>query len=51
MLKIIKYANLALFAVMIVMNYLANALPLNNATTGELSDSYCAFSIVILQRH
>jgi hypothetical protein len=40
MLKIIKYANLALFAVMIVMNYLANALPLNNATTGELSDSY-----------
>ena len=40
MLKIIKYINLALFTVMIVMNYLANALPLNNVTTGELSDSY-----------
>jgi hypothetical protein len=36
----IKYLNLLLFAAMIVMNYLANALPLNNFTTGELSDSY-----------
>ncbi len=35
----VKYINLFLFAVMIVMNYLANALPLNNKTTGELSDS------------
>lgn len=35
----IKYLNLVLFAGMIVMNYLANALPLNNKTTGELSDS------------
>jgi tryptophan-rich sensory protein len=35
-----KYINLVLFAGMIVMNYLANALPLNNRTTGELSDSY-----------
>jgi hypothetical protein len=35
-----KYINLFLFAVMIVMNYLANALPLNNKTTGELSDSF-----------
>jgi hypothetical protein len=36
----IKYINLLLFAGMIVMNYLANALPLNNKTTGELSDSF-----------
>ncbi|HLN20131.1 MAG TPA: tryptophan-rich sensory protein [Bacteroidales bacterium] len=36
----IKYINLLLFAGMIVMNYLANALPLNNRTTGELSDAY-----------
>lgn len=35
-----KYLNLVLFTGMIVMNYLANALPLNNKTTGELSDSY-----------
>jgi hypothetical protein len=36
----VKYANLILFAGMVVMNYLANALPLNNKTTGELSDSF-----------
>ena len=36
----IKYINLILFAAMIVMNYLANSLPLNNKTTGELSDSF-----------
>lgn len=36
----IKYLNLLLFTGMIVMNYLANALPLNNVTTGQLSDSY-----------
>jgi hypothetical protein len=36
----VKYLNLILFAGMIVMNYLANALPLNNKTTGELSDSF-----------
>jgi hypothetical protein len=36
----IKYLNLILFTGMIVMNYLANALPLNNRTTGELSDSF-----------
>jgi len=34
-----KYLNLLLFTGMIVMNYLANALPLNNKTTGELSDA------------
>lgn len=36
----IRYLNLVLFTVMIVMNYLANAIPLNNKTTGQLSDSY-----------
>jgi hypothetical protein len=36
----IKYINLALFVGMIVMNYLANALPLNNMTTGQLADKY-----------
>jgi hypothetical protein len=36
----IKYLNLVLFSGMIVMNYLANALPLNHKTTGELSDSF-----------
>jgi hypothetical protein len=36
----IKYLNLILFAGMVLMNYLANALPLNNKTTGELSDSF-----------
>ncbi len=35
-----KYVNILLFIAMIVMNYLANALPLNNKTTGELSDSF-----------
>lgn len=35
----VKYLNILLFAVMIVMNYLANALPLNNKTTGALSDA------------
>jgi hypothetical protein len=34
-----KYVNLLLFAGVLVMNYLANALPLNSKTTGELSDS------------
>ena len=27
-------------SLVVVMNYLANALPLNNRTTGELSDSF-----------
>jgi len=35
-----KYINLFLFAGTLVMNYLSNALPLNNKTTGELSDSF-----------
>ena len=36
----VKYINIILLAGMLVMNYLANALPLNNKTTGELSDSF-----------
>jgi hypothetical protein len=36
----VKYINILLFAGMLVMNYLANALPLNNKNTGELSDSF-----------
>jgi hypothetical protein len=36
----IKFLNIIFFALMIVMNYLANALPLNNKTTGQLSDSF-----------
>lgn len=35
-----KFLNLVLFAGMVVMNYLANALPLNGKTTGELSDAW-----------
>ncbi|WP_040287405.1 hypothetical protein [Sporosarcina koreensis] len=31
---------LVTYAIMILMNYLANALPLNGMTTGEVSDSY-----------
>ena len=40
MITMVKYINILLFAGMLVMNYLANALPLNNKTTGELSDSF-----------
>jgi hypothetical protein len=36
----VKYINILLVAGMLVMNYLANALPLNNKTTGELSDAF-----------
>jgi hypothetical protein len=36
----LKYINILLFTGMLVMNYLANALPLNHKTTGELSDSF-----------
>jgi len=35
----IRYINLLFFAGMVVMNYLANALPLNDKTTGQLSDN------------
>jgi len=37
--EMIKFVNLFFFAIMIVMNILANALPLNNKSTGELSHS------------
>lgn len=36
----IKIANTAAFAIMILMNYFANAIPLNGNTTGELSARY-----------
>jgi hypothetical protein len=36
----LKYLTLFLFLGMIVMNYLANSIPLNRKTTGELSDSF-----------
>ncbi len=35
-----KIINLFFFFVMVVMNYLANALPINNKTTGALSAQY-----------
>ncbi len=37
---LLKLFNLAAFSLMILMNYLANALPLNGKTTGQLSDQY-----------
>ena len=36
----LKIINIVAFAIMILMNYLANALPLNGNTTGELSARY-----------
>ncbi|MEZ5072387.1 MAG: family 16 glycoside hydrolase [Bacteroidales bacterium] len=36
----IRYFSVLFFALMVLMNYLANALPLNGKTTGELSDAY-----------
>lgn len=36
----VKFLNLILFSGMITINFLANALPINNMTTGELSDSF-----------
>lgn len=35
-----KILNLLFFALMVLMNYLANALPINGKTTGQLSDFY-----------
>lgn len=35
----IRYINLFFFAGMVVMNYLANTLPFNGKTTGEVSDN------------
>ena len=36
----LKIANIIAFGLMIYMNYLANALPINGKTTGELSAQY-----------
>jgi hypothetical protein len=36
----LRLANILFFSIMIVMNYLANALPLNGKSTGALSDQY-----------
>ena len=36
----LKYLNIVFFVFMVFMNYLANALPINNKTTGELSAQY-----------
>lgn len=36
----LKFLNLIMFAVMVFMNYLANALPINGKTTGQLSAEY-----------
>ena len=38
--KILKIATAAAFLGMIVVNALANILPINNVTTGEVSDTY-----------
>jgi hypothetical protein len=35
-----KYVTLLLYGVVLVVNYLANALPINGKNTGELSDQY-----------
>ncbi|MFW5793751.1 MAG: hypothetical protein ACOCWC_05655 [Bacteroidota bacterium] len=37
---ILKLVNILMFIVMIAVNYLANALPMNGITTGELSAQY-----------
>lgn len=37
---ILSVLNLAGFAGVVAVNYLANALPINNKTTGQLSDQY-----------
>jgi hypothetical protein len=36
----LKFINIITFAIMILMNYLANAIPLGGKTTGELSAQY-----------
>lgn len=38
--KALKIANLIAFIGVLAMNFLANYLPINNNTTGDLSDSY-----------
>ncbi|MFH0757609.1 MAG: tryptophan-rich sensory protein [Bacteroidota bacterium] len=36
----LRYISLLFFVAMVYMNYLANSLPINGKTTGQLSDSY-----------
>ena len=36
----IRYISLLFFGAMVYMNYLANSLPINGKTTGQLSDAY-----------
>ena len=36
----LRYLTLIFFGAMVYMNYLANSLPINGKTTGELSDAY-----------
>jgi hypothetical protein len=36
----LKLVNVMMFVVMIIMNYLANAIPIGGKTTGELSNQY-----------
>lgn len=39
----LKILNAIVFFIMIVVNVLANILPFNGVTTGEISDSYLIF--------
>jgi hypothetical protein len=39
-MKLVRLANVITLVLVLVVNYLANALPLNNQTTAEISDSY-----------
>ncbi len=39
-MNLMKYLNLIAFGLMVYMNYLANALPINGKTTGQLSAAY-----------
>lgn len=36
----VRYISILFFAAMVYMNYLANSLPINGKTTGQLSDAY-----------
>ena len=38
--KTLQILNWVFFMIMVATNYLANALPFNNKTTGQLSDQY-----------
>ncbi len=40
LIAMLRFLTLLFFAAMVFMNYLANALPINGKTTGELSNAY-----------